>query len=114
MISLEHIKQLSDEAAVQAAEENKQPFVFWDDADIQSNLRNIPNIGSHEPEGWEEYGKPLFADKSGFGNPDEPSLTFAHLTGAIRAIIDRSAKSVGFAIVEEGQFQLYIQPFRRV
>lgn len=119
MKSLDCIQEESDEAAVQAAEKNKEPYVFWDDADVDSNsARAIPNIGSYVPEGWEEYGDALFVDSSGFGGDREPALSIDQYTAKVKELIAEADDipgpvTLGFAIVEVGQFQVYIQPFKK-
>jgi hypothetical protein len=113
MMSPEDIKYLSDEAAVRAANENKEPYVFWDEADVDKSVQRIPNIGSHVPKGWEEDGVPLFVDSSGMGAPGELAWTFTAFVEEVKRIISSVDYDLGWAIVEEGQFQVYIQAFRK-
>jgi hypothetical protein len=114
MLSLSAIQNLSDEAAQRAAEENREPYVFWDKDEVDRSVRSIPNLGSHVPKGWSEFGDALFVDKSGMGADNEPALSLDQFKQEVKSIIDSHERDIGFAIVEEGQFQIYIQPFTRL
>jgi hypothetical protein len=115
MMSLEAIQQLSDEQAEIAAADGKVPYVPFDTAEINrwSTKCPIPNLGSYEPEGWERCDRDewFFVDKSGFGRSDEPAMTLSQFVAAI-ARYDALHRGYGYAIVEEGQFQIYIAPFK--
>ena len=116
MRSLAEINRISDEAAENANQKNLQPYVFWDNRETKLAKRfPFPFLGDHVPYGWELLGKPLFADLSGFGAPDEPALTEDQLKDKIVQIQDENDDvSVGWGIVEVGQFQGYIQAFVKV
>lgn len=103
MMSLESIDQLSREAGLEAAERNLEPLVAFVDGDIA--CKDIPNLGDHEPEGWTLLQR-YFVDKSGFGAENEPALT-------VRQFLAKIKGGLGYAIVEEGQFQIYIGEFEQ-
>lgn len=103
MMSLDAIHQLADEKALQAAKENREPYEAIRDRD--GMVLKCPNIGSYEPSGFTEIDR-LFVDKSGFGSPGEPALTPEQFLGKVKA-------GLYYAIVQEGQFQLYIGVFER-
>ena len=133
MFSGHTIRQLQNDAAQRAAEQGKEPLVIWDQASIENDIRHIPNLGSHEPDGWElldltdgwndelrlskcRYDS-LFVDKAGFGDAGEAALTFDELVptvGYLIQIADDKRIKLGFAIVEEGQFQLHVGVFKKV
>jgi hypothetical protein len=50
-------------------------------------------------------------DKTGWGAPWEPALTWDGLKRQLQAYVAENPGH-GFAITEEGQFQLYITAFR--
>jgi len=111
MMSLQTIQNLQQEARKTAAKEGKKPYIV-ENEDIASWKAGrslpipFPNIGDYEPPGFTEEGEALFVDKSGFGVVGEPALT-------LEQMLDELIPGMGYAIVEEGQFQVYIQPFRR-
>ena len=115
MFSLETIEQLSDEATERASHLKKTPLVFWDDDHVDRAIRSLPSIGSYVPDGWTAHKEPLFADSSGFGECGERALSFDQLKAKVKeynsAINDHH--TIGWAIVETGQFQCYIQAFRK-
>jgi hypothetical protein len=112
MMSLAVIRELSRERAVLAAEARLEPFLV-EAEDLEDWRRTIeagkqprlpfPNVGDYRPEGW-ELKDTLFCDKSGFGAPWEPALTAEQL-------IERLEVGKGYAIIEEGEFQLYLGEF---
>jgi hypothetical protein len=116
MMSLEAIKELSDEAAQEAAEEVKVPYIPFNRAEIEGYTRfPFPNLGSYVPEGWEllEDPAPLFCDSSGFGAENESALTPKQLIKALLELYDKDS-GYGYAIIEVGQFQVYLGIFRRI
>jgi hypothetical protein len=70
---------------------------------LAHHLRGIPNIGSYRPKGWTLVGT-HFVDKTGSGHRTEPALTFVQFLGAVQA-------GMGYAIIEEGLFQVVIGEF---
>ncbi|KKL59091.1 hypothetical protein LCGC14_2218780, partial [marine sediment metagenome] len=72
----------------------------------------FPNIGSMEPEGFEEV-KDLFVDSSGFGGPGEPALTAEEFSEQLLAMVEESEVTLYAAVTEVGQFQLYVTVYRK-
>ena len=111
MMSPETIQHLQQEARESAAEEGKLPYIVQEE-DIRAWKAGrslpipFPFIGDYDPPGFTAEGDELFCDSSGFGASDEPSLTQAQL-------IDMLVPGTGYALTTVGQFQVYIQPFRR-
>lgn len=119
MMSLTAIRNLSDEAARQAAIKKRLPYVP-NTGDIfrwRMNGRGveIPNLGSHVPDGWEVVDEEqwLFVDKTGMGADDEPALNLDQFLDRLTDLISEFPNR-GYAIVEEGQFQCHIAPFEEV
>lgn len=111
MMSIETIVALNAEVGAEARELDLEPYVFsaFDlknlaDGDLYP-LRRIPNLGDWTPDGWTEVER-YFVDKSGFGRDGEPALTAQKFAKRIKP-------GLGFGIVEEGQFQIYIAAFAR-
>ena len=129
MMSLREINRITDEMAAKAERRNTRPKVFGAFAD-PSTVRGIPFIGTYRAPGWvtasiEELTTPsdvpysrvantnatepyLMVDKSGWGGSNEPALTIGELCSLIRA-----NPTLGWAVVEEGQFQVVVAAFRR-
>jgi len=104
MMSLSIIRELSQEAAVEAAKEGRVPLVL-EQSDIDhfpSGVR-FPNLGDYRPNGW-ELVRELFCDKLGFGAPSESALTLEQLKGELKP-------GFGYASIEESQFQIYLGEF---
>lgn len=123
MMSLETIQQMSDEAGRLAAQRNLQPYVPYNEDDVERmpggekwNGRRgfpFPDLGSHQPEGWTDTGESYFVDSSGFGRDDEPALTWQQFNRQIIADIVRSPRRLGLGITQVGQFQLYVSIFEK-
>jgi hypothetical protein len=106
MMSLESIRYESRRAAAKAAKTKKTPFVVeaedleqWKAGNLSGGLP-FPMIGTYEPKGWTKIGE-SFVDASGFGSESEPALT-------INQFINQLTAGHGYAIIEAGQFQVYI------
>lgn len=111
MMSLELIAQLADEAAERAAKENKVPYVIYSLKEIDRYPSfPFPNLGSYVPNGWELVDK-WFCDSTGMGGDNEPALSVSQLVAKLKENYD---KGYGYAVVEQGQFQLYIGVFKQV
>ncbi len=104
MHTLYMIEQLSREAGERAAEENKEPLIAFCDKD--SAVVRCPNLGDYRPKGWELIEK-LFVDNSGFGSENEPALTVEQFMNKVKG-------GLGYAVVESGQFQVYIGVFEKI
>jgi hypothetical protein len=109
------LEELADKLVEMAREDNALPGpLSFTPHDIADRLRQIPNLGrygSETPDGYEEIDR-LFVDKSGFGAPDEPALTFHQFVGKVRTLAAEHG-TVYLALVEEGQFQVYVGVYRR-
>lgn len=129
MMSLGTIRSLSDEIAREAAARKAEPYVPWDAEEVRGYERfPFPNLGSHCPDEWErahEYPPTenkysgadgtdgtWFVDKGGWGSAGEPAMTAAELRASLAAYVE-GHPGHGFAIIEEGQFQLYVAAFCR-
>lgn len=127
MMSYETIRSIAREAQQRAEAAGKEPETFTGlgtDA-IRDRIRRIPFLGKVEdgapytPKGWQRVNvtppRPLgcedgylFVDKCGLGAEDEPALS-------VREFVDfiYDHKELGYAIVEEGQFQVVIACYER-
>ena len=111
------IRHLSDRAARKAAKEKRKPYVFWNAEEARTATGVIPFIGDYLPKGWErvedENGEPLtyFVDSSGFGTEGEPALTRRGFIAKIEKNIE-AGKGYGYALIETGQFQVYVGVFK--
>lgn len=108
------IARLSNEAARKARREKKLPLVLGDIADVdhlgEPGYR-IPNLGSHVPKGWKVI-EHWICDASGMGSDREPALTQAQLKATIRRKISEN-KLYGYAVVEQGPFQVVVGVFEK-
>jgi hypothetical protein len=112
MMSLSAIRELADERARIAAESNLQPYVPFDAAEIDRWPRfPFPNIGSYRPEGWKLIDDWL-CDKTGWGALHEPALTVNQLKARLKQHAD-AEQTYGYAIIEEGQFQIVLGVFQK-
>ena len=115
MMSIDTIAEINRERAAEAAQEGMEPFVFFSDEEIDQLPFPIPAIGDHRPEGWEMVESHM-VDSSGFGADNEPALTFRQFQSLIRQQIVEHAeqgKTVGWAIISEGQFQVFVGEFTK-
>lgn len=111
MIDLATLKAMSSERAQAAAKQRLIPFVPFDAAEIEGwDSFPFPNIGDHRPEGWELVDT-LFCDSSGFGATNEPALTATQLKDKL---LENVSHGYGYAVIQEGQFQLYVGVFKRL
>lgn len=104
MISGEQIRAYADEAGTKAKKAKKVPKLFKTEEDRKQEwCRDIPFLGSYVPEGWYlEDG--LFVDSSGFGGMGELALTAAQFLQCLEV-------GKGYAIIESGEFQVYVGVF---
>ena len=114
MWSLEGIDYLNQQAAKKARQRSATPFVP-DGSEVVESWPPFPfpNLGDYDPPGWERTEESWFVDKTGWGREWEPALTWDRLKDQMREYIAENPGH-GFAITEEGQFQLYITAFRPV
>lgn len=114
MLSYSTIQQIAKDAADEARELCKVPYSIRQySGNVESFCRRIPFLGDYVPEGWERVPEiePLFVDSSGFGSAGEPALTLAEFSRKLAAF-KKSGDNYGFAIIEAGQFQVYIAVYR--
>ena len=112
MMSVEVIIAVNNEIARKAAREGLVPYVPFSAEEATSPFF-CPNIGSLKPRGWRKTGETWFVDKTGQGFDDEPALTWKQFRRRLAGYILRHA-SHGFAITEEGEFQVVVSAFRRI
>lgn len=118
------IRNMADEAAAKAALYAKNPYVIFDDAEIDrygDQPCPFPNIGGYEPPGWEllrdenENTCFLFVDATGRDNSG-PALGLEQLKRELRVVekeADEKGDTYGYAIIETGQLQICIGIFRK-
>ena len=97
------IKSISDVAAYRAAQEEQEPLVIWN---AERDARGIPFLGDYVPQGWRPQDEPFMVDSSGFGEPGERALTQDQFVEHLKA-----HPTLGWAIVEAGQFQVWVQAY---
>ncbi len=136
MMDIETIIHLNKQAGKQAKKDEIKPKVLdYDDlhnlkqGDI-SSIRNIPNLGDHIPSGWSKFdvnklkdklsvpewwygckilkGGELWCDSSGFGAPDEPSLTTPEFIDVVQKLYE-SYPEIGLGLCCTGQFQVGVR-----
>ena len=108
MLSSQQIADIADQAARKAKRAGREPLVFESPHHVDRDYRTLPNLGSYRPKGWklEEYRT---VDKTGL-DMSGPALSVpamlawfkSHLTGATTS---------GYALIEEGQFQVVVGRF---
>lgn len=109
MMSLETIEEEARLAGEEAEVEGKEPYFLANEESKQDFPPfPFPNLGSYCPEGWEEVDR-LFVDK--LGSVEQTPEMFLHGCASIRQLIDWLDVGYGYAIVEEGEFQLYVGKF---
>jgi hypothetical protein len=113
MMSIEYIEQLSRESGEVAERNDVVPTYLRPEeleewrADFAEGIYPsfpFPDIGDYEPSHY-ELEETLFVDHSGFGVSGEPALTIGEFLEELEA-------GFYYAIVQTGQFQLYIGKFR--
>lgn len=112
MMSLQAIRDLSEQAAKRAKRERKLPMVFSEtqramlaDGEI-GPVRCIPNLGDYRPKGWKLVDE-HFVDSSGFGSAGEPAMTI----GDFCKLVAKHDADRGWGLTQEGQFQVYVGEF---
>lgn len=115
MMSPATIREIAREAASKARRQRKEPFIVeaedktdWlqaiSNSQIPSALRSIPNLGDYRPKGWKLITH-FMVDKSGAEpSPGEWAL-------GLKGFVNRIIPGKGYAIIEEGQFQVVIGEF---
>jgi hypothetical protein len=111
MFSLEVINYLNQQAARKARRHRQKPFVPSGPGAVDAMPPfPFPSLGDFDPPEWERTDDSWFCDKTGWGRADEPALTIVQLKHQLRCYIAENPGH-GFAITEEGQFQLYVTAF---
>lgn len=114
MMSLEYIESESRKAARVSAKEKVLPFpVFQQDIDhwkgmiAKGNMPRLPFpfVGNRRYRSWKVV-ETFFVDSSGMGSESELALT------ARRFITEKLEAGFGYALIEVGQFQVYVGKFR--
>lgn len=109
MMDLETIRKLSRQAGRTARAHGKKPwFPPGPTVDID-DIRHIPNLGTYRPAGYRKTQE-LFVDKTGWGGEDEPAMT---VSSFLKFVNDNLPNAYGYAITEEGPFQIYIGVFEK-
>lgn len=116
MLSLSQIVEFSEEAGRRARSRKLTPFVPFDKNTVNKYFAHpdgsfFPNLGTYRPVGWDLVDHAL-VDKTGWGYESEPAWTIRHLHEFILQTID-DGQRFGWAIIEEGEFQLVIGWFER-
>lgn len=104
MYALETIHQMNEDRCKEAQDRHLKPLVVSKKLNLE-DIRSMPNFGSYRPKGW-KLVRELFVDSSGFGREGEPALTVNQFLAEIKMFC-------GYAIIEEGQFQVMIGEFMR-
>jgi len=105
--SLEMIEQMNRKSSKKARKDKKEPFLITSEDQILTMPPfPFPDLGRHVPKGWKDTGDRLFCDSFGIGDPDEPALTVTQLKAVLEV-------GKAYAIVEQGQFQLYLGIFEK-
>jgi hypothetical protein len=106
MMSLSAIQELSRKKARMAAREKMVPMMIYpEDLGSLDQIGGIPNIGDYRPKGYVLVDT-YFVDKTGLGRESEPALT-------IDSFLKKMKANHAYAIIEEGQFQLYVGEFSK-
>jgi hypothetical protein len=101
--SLETLSRKTGVEGQQADLAGLEPFVVKADAIAGYPPFPFPVLGTHRPPGWRMCNT-LFCDSSGFGLETEPALTPSQLQARLKP-------GYGYAVVEQGQFQLVLGEF---
>ena len=112
MWSLETLDYLNRQAARKARRGKREPQVVSAEEIDNFPPFPFPHLGPYVPAGWERVEDATwFSDSTGWGRSDEPALTVEQLKNELRQYVAENPDH-GFAIVEAGQFQLYVGAYR--
>ena len=97
-------------AARRAARLKKIPLVIEAEdlpllADGEPVRGGFPFVGDYVPKGWTRTENVYFVDSSGWGSSSEPALTIQ------RFLEEKVIPGRGYAVVEAGQFQVYVAEY---
>ena len=113
MMSGAAIRELSRQAARKASQEHKYPTIIEQEdldaahAALDSCSRvqlDLPFIGDWTPRGYKATDNLYFVDSSGWGTRGERALVQREFLGNLRP-------GYAYAVVEAGQFQVYVQEY---
>ncbi len=113
MRSIGDIREHSRIAARKAAQDGLRPFVVEADdlADFHLTVRAgarltfpFPFLGDHAPAGFTPTENRYFVDATGVGTECDPALPPL-------AFVKRLREGYGYAVVETGPFQVYVQEY---
>jgi hypothetical protein len=107
MMSMSAILSLREEAMQRARRRQAQPRVFFNQHDADNHFGSVPNFGDWRPKGW-KLVEHRMVDKTGWGDESEPALTVRGYKTWLSEHLDDSS---GWAIIEEGQFQIVVGRF---
>jgi hypothetical protein len=105
MMDLQTIRKLSREQAARASRKHARPYLFEEEDRGHFPPFPFPNIGDYRPKGWELLNR-YFVDKLGF---DDDGRAMTH-----RQLIHALVAGLGYAIIEEGEFQLVVGEFKQI
>jgi hypothetical protein len=113
MWSTNVINDLSREYGIAARRKNRTPFVPWDAAEVASlgGESKIPNLGDYRPVGW-DLVEDLLVDSWGH-DPDDADGPALSQNGFKAYMVEHLAESFGYAVIEQGQFQVVVGVFSR-
>lgn len=112
MLSPEYIHSENERAAAEAAKFQHIPFMVWP-GDIEKWRTGeslpipFPTLGDYLAPGYEFEGDARMVDTSGMGAENEPAMSLNQMFDWLQA--DKA-----YAFVSHGQFQSYIQCYRRI
>lgn len=111
MMGLDTIIRLNAKQGRKAKARKSKPWfpASQTEADCPEKLQKIPNIGGYRPKGY-TLDHTLFVDKSGFGAENEPALTLRAFKARVSDAFWKGDR-FGYAIIEEGQFQVVVGVF---
>jgi hypothetical protein len=106
MLDTQTILSMSREAARNAAREHLTPFMLWAEDLATMPPFPFPFIGDYHAPGWRKTGRTFFVDSSGSGEPGEAALTAQEFISELKV-------GFGYAVIETGEFQVYVAEYRK-
>ncbi len=105
MMSLSLIKKMNEEACKKAEKKNVKPYVVKEGDMKKFPPFPFPNFGDYRPKEW-DLVEEHFVDSSGVGRDDERALS-------INQFLNKLKVGHGYALIEQGQFQVFVGEFVR-
>jgi len=106
MMSIETIRDMTRQATREARVMELEPYEVWPGDVDRMPPFPFPNLGDYEPKGWRKVHT-YFVDSSGFGHDGEAALSVSQFIKMIKV-------GYAYAIVEAGQFQVYVTEFKAI